>query len=101
MSDIASPPQASVGGQPAGRPVGSGGTRVDVSERTAWSLGSAATVLLLLIDVAFVITGFSQFAAADSTGDGWHAGLGIVLIAFAVLSFTGVGVISPGSTRSA
>ena len=99
MSDIASPPQASVGGQPAGRPVGSGGTRVDVSERTAWSLGSAATVLLLLIDVALVITGFSQFAAADSTGDGWHAGLGIVLIAFAVLSFTGVGVISPGSTR--
>ena len=99
MSDITSPPQASVGGAPAGRPVGSAGTRVEVAERTAWSLGSAATVLVLAIVVALVVAAFNQFALADSTGDDSHAGLGVTLLALAVLAMTGVGVISPGSTR--
>ena len=99
MSDIASPPQASVGGAPAGRPVGSAGTRVEVAERTAWSLGSAATVLVLAVVVALVVTAFNQFALADSTGDDSHAGLALALLAVAVLAMTGVGVISPGSTR--
>ena len=40
--------QLSVGGDPAGRPVGHGGARVEISESTAWTVGGGLALIVLI-----------------------------------------------------
>ncbi|MEL7978277.1 SPFH domain-containing protein [Isoptericola sp. F-RaC21] len=93
MSD-STPPQTTTGGPPAGRPVGHDGTRVDVAERAAWSLGAGGAVLAVVVSVALVLGGI----LAAASGNGVAVPVGVVLIVVGFLLFTGIGVISPGQT---
>ena len=51
------PTEDSVGGQPAGRPVGHEGTRVEITERKAWSVGGLPTLLILLLLILILLPG--------------------------------------------
>ncbi|WP_402469847.1 SPFH domain-containing protein [Isoptericola aurantiacus] len=93
MSDPTASPD-SVGGAPAGRPVGHAGTRVDVSERDAWSLGAGGTVLAILLAVVLTVLGIVTIAAAGPVG----VVPGVLLAAVGVLVLTGISVVSPGQT---
>lgn len=90
-----------VGGEPAGVPVGHDGARVEVSERSAWSVpgGPAVIGFLVLLGLAIwlvVLAATTDDAGGDGTGFGLSGGLLIVL---AVLLATGISVVSPGDTR--
>jgi len=93
------PPQESVGGEPVGQPVGHAGTRVDVAERLAWSVGGGAAFLVLLLAIAALIGAIALFGVADSQGTDWLGGVGVVVLLAGILVFTGFAVISPGTTR--
>ncbi|UUI75284.1 SPFH domain-containing protein [Cellulomonas chengniuliangii] len=100
MNEIASPPQESVGGDPAGLPVGHEGTRVDVTERLAWSWGAGGAALALLGMLALTGAGIGMFVAIES-GSASEPFLvigGVALICLATLLLTGLSVISPGQT---
>ncbi len=100
MSETSTPPQDSVGGQPAGRPVGHDGTRVDVTERLAWSWGSGGALLMLLVSIAMLGASIPLFVAAEAatTGGGLLGASGVGLIVLGSLLMTGLSVISPGQT---
>jgi membrane protease subunit (stomatin/prohibitin family) len=86
--------QDSVGGPPAGQPVGHAGTRVDIAERTAWSLGAGGTILTVL--VALLLTGGAVLAFVGAGAPG--IAVGIVLMVLALIAVTGITVVSPGET---
>jgi len=92
--------QAAASGEPAGVPVGHSGVRVDISERTAWSMNGAVGLVLtvaLLAGAAWMFTG--AVIADESGGDGLPLGLGgIVAVAVAALLFSGIRIVSPGDT---
>ncbi|MEU2200665.1 SPFH domain-containing protein [Isoptericola sp. NPDC019482] len=92
MSD-STPPQATTGGTPAGRPVGHDGTRVDVEERAAWSLGAGGALVAVLLVIVLGVAGVAALASASAVSV-----LGVVALVVAVLLLTGIGVISPGQT---
>ncbi|WP_066583473.1 SPFH domain-containing protein [Cellulomonas timonensis] len=100
MSETTTPPQESVGGEPAGRPVGHDGTRVDVTERLAWSWGSGGALLMLLVSLALLGASIPLFVAAEAatTGGGLLGTSGVGLIVLGSLLMTGLSVISPGQT---
>lgn len=93
--------QDTVGGDPAGVPVGHGGARVEIEERTAWS---ANGFIPLVLSVVFLVAAIRCFIASDdSTQAGFPAGawgfLGAVLVvAFAVMAIS-ITIVSPGDTR--
>ncbi|WP_069385921.1 SPFH domain-containing protein [Cellulosimicrobium cellulans] len=94
MTETAAPPQESVGGEPTGRPVGHAGTRVDVTERPAWSLGAGGAILALVLAVVLFGAGVVLFAVATP-----GAVVGAILcFVVGVGLFTGVSVVSPGQT---
>lgn len=94
MSDI-----TTVVAEPAGQPVGHHGVRVDVVERPVRSLAGGPAFLVVLLAIALFAGAFPLFARADETGDGLFAALGAVMVLVAVVAFTGMAVISPGTTR--
>ncbi len=94
MTD-STPPQATTGGAPAGRPVGHDGTRVDVEERAAWSVGAGGAVLGVVLALLVLALGTLGAVSNEAPAMVWLLGLGLVL-ALAVL--TGISVISPGET---
>jgi len=98
MPDTA-PPQDSVGGDPAGRPVGHGGARVDVAESDAWSTGAGGALLALVVALAAVAGAIALFVQAETTGTDALGVIGIFLLLAGVLLLTGLAVISPGQTR--
>lgn len=90
-----------VGGEPAGVPVGHDGARVEVSERSAWSVpgGPAVIGFLVLLGLAVwlvVLAATADDAGGDGTGFGLTGGL---LFALAAVLATGISVVSPGDTR--
>lgn len=95
MPETTTPVQDSVGGEPTGRPVGHDGTRVDVAERPAWSVGAGGAVLGVVL--ALLVLGLGTLGAVsnDAPAMVWLLALGL-LLALAVL--TGISVISPGET---
>ncbi len=101
MSETSTPPQESVGGQPTGRPVGHDGTRVDVTERLAWSWGSGGALPMLIVSIAMLGASIPLFVAADSAPDGGGVlgAAGVALIVVGTLLMTGLAVINPGQTR--
>ena len=92
----------SVGGTPAGHPVGREGARVEVQERKAWYVDG-----ILAVVVALVLTGLGAwllaqmgFALEDGTGNPVLTGVtgGLLVLAAAVL-FSSLTIISPGDTN--
>ena len=92
------PPQSSEGGDPAGRPVGHAGARVDVEERSAWTVGAGGAALVLLLSVGIAVASIPFFAAADAGQDGLAA-VGILALLLAMLGFSGLTIVSPGQTK--
>jgi hypothetical protein len=93
MSDIAT--AQVVGSTPAGR----SSARVDVTERPAWSLGGGAAFLAAILAVAAFAGAVALFAKADSSGTDALAFVGIALVLVGVAIFSGLTIVSPGSTR--
>ena len=92
----------SVGGTPAGHPVGRDGARVEVQERKAWSVDG-----ILAVVVALVLTGLGAWLLARmgidleaGTGNPVVTGVigGLLVLAAAVL-FSSLTIISPGDTN--
>ena len=98
MSDITTAREP-VGAEPAGRPVGHPGARVDVTERAAWSIGGGAAFLVAILALAAFVGAFPLFAQADESGNNGLVIVGIVLALVGVVLFTGLTIISPGATR--
>ncbi|MFC8923760.1 SPFH domain-containing protein [Cellulosimicrobium sp. NPDC057127] len=94
MTQTATPPQESVGGEPTGRPVGHAGTRVDITERPAWSLGAGGAIVALVL--AFALAGLGVVLFAVSTPGAVVAA--VVCLVVGVGLFTGISVVSPGQT---
>ncbi len=91
----------SVGGHPAGRPVGREGTRVDIQEKKAWYIDG-----LLAFAVAVVLLGVavSQFVLATiqldaGTGGGPQLVLAMLLFILAMVVFSSLTIVSPGDTK--
>jgi regulator of protease activity HflC (stomatin/prohibitin superfamily) len=94
MTQTVTPPQESVGGEPTGRPVGHAGTRVDVTERPAWSLGAGGAIVAIVLAFALAGIGVVLFAVATPAA----AVAAILCFVVGVALFTGVSVVSPGQT---
>jgi regulator of protease activity HflC (stomatin/prohibitin superfamily) len=95
------PTQESEGGEPAGRPVGPEGTRVDVTERTAWSIdgfaGLTASLALLGLGVWAFVLGVID-AEAGRGGGGQMVG-GSVLGLLGLVVAASLTIVAPGQTR--
>ncbi|MHA7619158.1 SPFH domain-containing protein [Cellulosimicrobium cellulans] len=100
MTESAAPPQESVGGEPTGRPVGHDGTRVDVTERPAWSLGAGGAAAVIALSIVLLLggTGLVVAAAAEAGNPAVLITLGVLAFLAGVLAPTGVAVINPGET---
>lgn len=92
----------SVGGNPAGRPVGREGARVDIQESKAWYVDG-----ILAIVVALALTGFAAWLITRmgididrGTGNPVLAGVtgGLLLLVAGVL-FSSLTIVSPGDTK--
>ncbi|WP_134323746.1 SPFH domain-containing protein [Cumulibacter soli] len=94
----------STGGQPAGTPVGPDGSRVDVSERRAWSIdgfaGLVISLVLLGLGTWLVVSGAIALDGGDS-GGGAVAALvgGIILVLIGILLGTSLVIVPPGQTQ--
>ncbi|MFE5306970.1 SPFH domain-containing protein [Isoptericola sp. NPDC056605] len=95
MPESTAPVQDSVGGEPTGRPVGHDGTRVDVAERPAWSVGAGGAVLGVVVSLLVLALGTLGAVSSDAPAMVGVLAAGL-LLALAVL--TGISVISPGET---
>lgn len=93
--------QETVGGEPAGVPVGHAGARVDIAERRAWSIPGAAALLGLLVLLTASIWLIVLAAMAEDSGaNGTAFGLsGSILLLAALVLGSGISVVSPGDTR--
>jgi regulator of protease activity HflC (stomatin/prohibitin superfamily) len=91
----------SEGGPPAGHPVGHEGTRVDVTERQAWSVdgfaGLAVSLLLLGLGGWMAVVGIID-ADAGRGGIGLIVG-GVAIIVLALLLSASLTIVAPGQTR--
>ena len=93
--------QETVGGEPAGVPVGREGARVEIEERLAWSGNGfiplvASIVFLIAATLSFIAAGTA--ARAGGNGSGWGI-LGAVLVVLCVLAAVSITMLSPGETR--
>ena len=91
----------SEGGPPAGHPVGHEGTRVDVTEREAWSVdgfaGLAVSLLLLGLGCWMTVAGIID-ADAGEGGIGLIVG-GAAIIVLGLLLAASLTIVAPGQTR--
>ena len=89
------------GGPPAGHPVGHEGTRVDVTEREAWSIdgfaGLAVSLLLLGLGGWMTVAGIID-ADAGEGGIGLIVG-GAAIIVLGLLLAASLAIVAPGQTR--
>ncbi|MCL2464588.1 MAG: SPFH domain-containing protein [Micrococcales bacterium] len=93
MSDTVRAPEPSH--EPAGRP----GTRVDVAEKSAWSLASGPAFVVVLIVLVLFFGAFWLIRQAGSQHEvalGW---LGLLALVISVVLYTGLGIVSPGATK--
>jgi len=81
---------------PAGRPVGHDGTRVDVDEKKAWSVGGAPALIILLALLAAAVYLFVTGVQAESAS--LIIASMLALLAFGVLG-SSLTIISPGDTK--
>ena len=92
----------SVGGAPAGRPVGRDGARVDVHETKAWYVDGLLAILVALVLAGLSTWLFTRMAISIDRGTGSPVvegvAAGILLLASAVL-FSSLTIVSPGDTK--
>ena len=93
--------QETLGGEPAGVPVGHAGTRVAISERRAWSIPGAIAVRGILVFLAGAIWLIVLAAMADESGaNGTVFGvLGALLLVVGVIGASAITIVGPGDTR--
>ncbi len=96
------PTGESIGGDPAGRPVGLEGTRVDVAERMAWYITGAVGVILWFITLVggsvLAILGGIRVENNEPLG-GLFMALGILLTVVSILPLSMLTIVQPGETR--
>ncbi len=100
-SDALRDDQVTLGGEPAGVPVGHAGARVDISERRAWSIPGAVAVLGSLALLAGATWLFIQAGGVDEAGgDGTALGVagGLLALGAGVL-MSAITIVGPGDTR--
>lgn len=88
-------------GTPA--PVGHVGTRVEIEERTAWSVsgwwGLLGVVVLVLAWLGLAATAFGTSSAGTDAAAALATALGVLLLVICVLVLASLVVIQPGQTR--
>lgn len=92
----------SVGGAPAGRPVGREGARVDIEERKAWYIDGILAFFVALALFGLSIWLFIRAIVLDDSGTGNPAPSGIaagVIFLLALVMFSSLTIISPGDTK--
>jgi regulator of protease activity HflC (stomatin/prohibitin superfamily) len=97
-------PSAAPEEAPAASPVGHEGTRVDIEERPAPSVGSFAALLALVAILAVMVLGvvlFVRGAIAADAQQGGAPGLigGTVLVLLALVACTSLTIVAPGQTK--
>lgn len=92
----------SLGGDPAGRPVGLSGTRVDISERKAWYISGAFAFLLvfalLVVSVFLLIIGAQGIDVGRPEAGGFIV-LFCIAILLAFILMTSLTIVQPGETK--
>lgn len=104
MSDIITTPEESLGGEPAGTPVGRSGTRVDVAERKAWSMDGflALFIALALLGVAVWLTVIAAQQAVETNGADVPVArfvLAGILYLISVLVLSSLTIVAPGDSK--
>ncbi|WP_022922495.1 SPFH domain-containing protein [Ornithinimicrobium pekingense] len=91
----------STGGEPAGRPVGVDGTRVDITERRAWSVDGFVGLVVSLALAGVAAWLFIRGAVAADAGEGGIAGIvgGSLLGLVALVLLACLTVVAPGHTK--
>ncbi|CUR57272.1 Band 7 protein [metagenome] len=91
----------SEGGAPAGHPVGHEGTRVDVTERQAWSVDGFAglAVALVLLGLGWWLTVAGIIAADAGRGGIGRIVGGLAIMVPGLLLSASLAVVAPGQTR--
>nr|NLD40038.1 SPFH domain-containing protein [Actinomycetales bacterium] len=96
-------PQTSIGGDPAGRPVGLEGARVDIREKTAPHINGLIGLLLVLavlaVGVWLGIRTIETITGEGSYVDVLPGSIGLVLLVLALALLTGMRIVSPGETQ--
>lgn len=95
MSQHPVPQQESIGGEPAGRPVGHQGTRVEVEERDAWSTSGW---LAIVLGLALLAVAAWLISRAPDGGDVYGL-LGTVPGLVGLLTLASLTVTNPGDTK--
>lgn len=95
MSELADD-QLSVGGDPAGRPVGHSGARVEVSESTAWTMGGGLALVVLIAVFAGAV---ALIVYAALNGQPLLVVAGTVLMLLFALGASSFTIVSPGDTK--
>jgi len=93
--------QETVGGEPAGVPVGHAGARVEIDEHRAWSVNGFLALLAGVALIGLATWGFVLAAMADETGGGGAPfAIGAILaLLLGVVAMTAITIVSPGQTR--
>lgn len=94
--------ESSIAGEAAGRPVGHEGTRVNVEERTAWSMSGALALLLAVALLAFGIWGIVRAALQDDAGEPvnvWLTAASVLAMLVMLVILSSLTVVSPGDTK--
>lgn len=91
----------SEGGAPAGHPVGHEGTRVDVTERVAWSVDGFAglAVALVLLGLGGWLGVLGIIAADAGEGGAGRIVGGLAIMTAGLLLSASLAVVAPGQTR--
>jgi regulator of protease activity HflC (stomatin/prohibitin superfamily) len=91
----------SEGGTPAGHPVGHEGTRVDVTERQAWSVDGFAglAVALVLLGLGGWLTVVGIIAADAGRGGVGRIVGGLAIMVLGLLLSASLAIVAPGQTR--
>lgn len=82
---------------PASRPVGHQGVRVEIAERTAWSINGFAVLGTAVVLLAIAVWNFAQIRSEDDVLP--YVPIGAVLTVIALLVCTPLVVINPGQAR--
>jgi regulator of protease activity HflC (stomatin/prohibitin superfamily) len=101
MNDDNESPE-SVGGAPAGRPVGHEGTRVDIAERPAWTLNGGPALLLALATLTGSIALFVRAGILEGTDPAAATVsglLGVVCVLVFGLMASALTIVAPGDTK--
>ena len=93
--------QETVGGEPAGVPVGHGGARVEIDEHRAWSTNGFLALLIAIVAIGLAIWGFVLAGITDEAGGNAapFAMLGVVALLLGVIPSAAITIVSPGQTR--